>query len=133
MSRRLVSRADRKALRNLHYLETIERKRNTGRILDPLGLPAGSNHEPQPMGINPVLQMLWPLFAQSIHDLIAADNQPTPAKLVDTAWEIANRSIEKMGFRFVYPMVAMVAPPPESQPETQESDKATADADPKLD
>ena len=74
------------------------------------------------------------LFAQSIHDLIAADNQPTPAKLVDTAWEIANRSIEKMGFKFVYPMGAMVAPPPEeSQPETQESDKATADADAKLD
>ena len=114
--------SNRKTVRNLQCLEEIlERKKKMAHpIVDPLGIPVGGNNQPQQgMGINPVLQLLWPVFVQSIHDLLAAEpqNRPavalTPQEIVDTAWEVANRALERMGFMFVFPMGVRVITPAE--------------------
>ena len=122
-------------VRNLQSLERIERKKKMARILDPLGLPAGSNGEPQQMQFNPVLGMLWPLFCQCIHDLMTLDHEKrplrqdgapvdTPSEITALAWEIANRGFQRMGFEFVFPMCARLIPPAE----LHASDKAHAEA-----
>ena len=113
-ARRSNSWSNRKTLRNLQYLENLERKKNMSRpIVDNLGFPmSGNNQQQQGPSLNPVLQMLWPVFAQTIHDLAAKDENP-PDGLVECAWEIANRAFNKMGFEFVFPMGARIIPSPE--------------------
>jgi len=128
--RRSGSWRNRKTVRNLQYLERIERKKQMPRILDPLGLTAGGNHEPQQMQFNPVLQLLWPIYCQTLHDLMACApvNRPNAANtaegIVNVAWEVANRTFQWMGFEFVFPMGVRVIPPTE----LHESDKAHAEA-----
>jgi hypothetical protein len=94
---------DSKAIRNLQYLQSIERKKIMGRLIDPMGLPAGNNHpqmRPQPQ-IDPVLQMLWPLHCQALHDIMAQPEWTGNADdSVNMAWDIANKSLEKFGFKF---------------------------------
>jgi len=93
------------------------------RIVDPMGVPMGANSQPQGAAINPVLQMLWPLFSQNIHDLVSAGVQP-PEKVVATAWEIANRAFQHVGLEFVFPMGVKVISPRA----LHESDREHADA-----
>lgn len=92
------------------------------KILDPLGLPAGNNNRPQQQGqqINPVLALLWPVYCQSLSDLLTTPRQPgvgrdptTPNNAVETAWEIANRTFRLFGFEYVYPMGCRVIQTPE--------------------
>lgn len=123
-----MTREQNRIARNFKYLEAIERKRNMPRpIVDPMGIPMGGNSQPQGAAINPVLQLLWPMFAQSIHDVLAGDPvRPalkivdgtmhpahTTKQVVDTAWEIANRAFERIGFQFVFPMAARIIAPAE--------------------
>ena len=82
-------------------------------IIDPMGLPVGGN-QPQPGSqINPVLHLLWPIFAQNIHDMAVHTPKLSNQKIVDSAWEIANRAFERMGFQFVFPMAARIISPME--------------------
>lgn len=106
-----MTREQNRIARNLKYLE---RKRNMPRpIVDPMGIPMGGNSQPQGAAINPVLQLLWPVFAQSIHDMAVHTPKFSNPEIVDSAWEIANRAFERMGFQFVFPMAARIIPPAE--------------------
>lgn len=118
------SRSERLAARNRQYLE--RKKKMVGPIIDPMGFPVGGNSQPHQPQINPVLHMLWPVFVQSIHDLLVQDNdanRPTRAHqdTVDGAWEIANRAIEKMGFKYVFPMSVAVMSPADLLPSKEEA------------
>lgn len=128
-----MTREQSKIVRNLQYLEKIERKKQMSRLIDPMGMPVGGNSQPQPgPGLNaghPVLQLLWPVFAQSIHDQIMEAHvlplpDEAPGQIVDKAWEIANRAFERMGFQFMFPMAARLIPPAE----LHESDREHAQA-----
>lgn len=111
-------RVSKKIATNLQYLQEIERKKKMpGPIVDPLGIPLGGNAQPQQnVGFNPVLQFLSPVFCQTIHDLLMGTELPatfkaSPETIVDTAWEIANRAFQRLGFEFVFPMgVRLITP-----------------------
>ena len=116
------NRTDRKTVRNLQYLDQIERKQKMSRIIDPMGMPVGGNNQPQGPQFNPVLQMLWPMFAQAIHDeLTNRIAKETPEAVVNYAWETANRAFNCMGFQFVFPMACQVIPASAIEPEKEDS------------
>ncbi len=123
--RRSNSWSNKKTVRNLQYLENLERKKKmAGQIVDGMGIPVGGNSRPQAVQINPMLQMFWPLFCQTIHDVIAVkpDDRPTilidggagipesPAEIVDAAFQIADLAMQKVIPR---------PPAPESKPEPE--------------
>ena len=85
----------------------------------------GGNTQPQPgPQINPVLHMLWPIFAQGIHDMAVHTPKFSNQEIVDSAWEIANRAFQRMGFEFVFPMACRIIPPAA----LHESDREHAEA-----
>jgi len=141
--------SNRKTVRNLQYLDAIQKRKSNmpQPFVDPMGVPIGGNSQPQNTAINPVpqntainpvLQMLWPVFAQSIHDILTSDPvrvskrmsdgtmcpAHTAQQVVDTAWEIANRAIQYMGFEFVFPMGIKVI----TLRELHEAERDAADA-----
>ena len=138
---------------NLQYLQEIERKEKMSRIIDPMGMPVGGNNQPrQAPPFDPVLQMLWPIFAQTVHDILTADTRNrlgricelvpvcnpreeieippvTLEEVVETAWEVANRAFNRLGFEFVFPLGARAIRPPtqtDEVPEETKTDNATA-------